>query len=82
MVYIIYNVYIFTIYFSLDCVIKIYSEINKLYSQQEFPTKCMRSFPPIGAIFVTSYEVYFVIYDVLNGTKCIILGTGLVETKQ
>eukprot|EP01083_Nonionella_stella_P311486 1110926_1 len=62
--------------------------INHLYSK--YRNRCMEGlidlglilyiFPPIGCIFVALYEVYLVIYDVFNGIKCFVLGTGLVET--
>eukprot|EP01083_Nonionella_stella_P013164 37098_1 len=64
--------------------------INHLYSK--YRNRCMEGlidlglilyiFPPIGCIFVALYEVYLVIYDVFNGIKCFVLGTGLVETQS
>eukprot|EP01083_Nonionella_stella_P140953 433348_1 len=66
--------------------------INHLYSQEKYRNKCtevlvnlgliLYIFPPIGSIFVALYEVYLVIYDVFNGVKCFVLGTGLVETQS
>ena len=65
--------------------------INNLYSQSKYNTKCMSTlinialslyiFPPIGSLFVALYEVYLVVYDIFNGFRSFILGTGLVETQ-
>ena len=65
--------------------------VNNLYSKDKSNTNCMRMiinfgltlyiFPPIGALCVALYEVYLVIYDICNGIKCFILGTGLVEAQ-
>eukprot|EP01083_Nonionella_stella_P083305 230297_1 len=35
-------------------------------------------FPPIGAIFIAVYEVYWIISDIFNGFKSFIFGTGLI----
>ena len=67
----------------------IQKHLNRLYARE--PSKWLSTllnialilyiFPPIGALVVALYEVYWVLSDVVNGVKCFVLGTGFVETQ-
>eukprot|EP01083_Nonionella_stella_P241206 842487_1 len=39
-------------------------------------------FPPIGAVFIALYEVYWIISDIFNGFKSFIFGTGLIVAED